>query len=417
MKMKKLLIALLLLSTIQLYSQTLYVCQPTGYASVSSSSVGNMTYSSNGSILSIGGTDYQVSDIDSIVFTQPAKTVYVDFTDGAATIKNYTGGVVKVLRNTNGHVALYSYASESGITDEVNYIVSGSGNNNSLYIEGDYKLTLTLNGVTLNNPDSAAIRVRCGKRIAVKMLEGTTNTLTDGTTSAHDACFWIKGHAEFDGLGTLNLEGNYHHAFKCGEYCQLKKGCGTINVTKALGDGIHCGEHFQMNDGTVNISGTYGDGIDPDDLGNVIINGGKVTVTVDSILGKGIKCDSTYTQNGGSVKITLPAAMLSSRGIDIGKNGFLNDGTIDVTVNANGAKGIKGSGNFTQAGGTITMDCSGGKDKVTDPEDTSKCYGIKLDGTWKKTGGTCKITTTSSVSAAIKDISSEYDYSGVVISK
>jgi len=411
--MKKLLTFILLMSTMHLLGQTAYVCQPTGYQSIPLSSVGDMTYSLGGSLVTIGGTDYNVSDIDSIVFNHPAMTVYVDFTNGATKIRNNTGGVVKTLRNTDGHVALYSCASDTSHAVEVNYIVSGSGNNNSLYIEGDYKLTLTMNGVTLTNPDSAAVRVRCGRRIAVQMVDGTVNSLTDGKTFPHDACFWIKGHAEFDGSGVLNIVANNYHALKCGEYCMLKKGCGTINVTKAPGDGIHCGEYFLMNDGKVNISGTYGDGIDPDSLGNVTINGGTIAVTLDTITGKGIKSDSTYTQNGGTVTLTIPSTMLSAKGIDFRVKGILNDGTINATVAANGSKGIKSDGSFTQAGGTITMTCSGGKDKVTDPLDVGKCYGIKLDGIWKKTGGVCDIKTTSTVTAAIKDSTTTYDGTGV----
>lgn len=412
MNMKKLLTLILLMSTIKMFSQTMYICQPSNYAEVNATSAGNMTYTSSGSVVSIGGLNYNVGDIDSLVFTKPEMTVYIAFTNGAASVTNHTGGLVRVIKNTNGHVALFSAASETGYMDEVKYIVSGSGSNNSLYIEGNYKLTLELNGVTLTNPDSAAIRVRCGKRIAVKLIDGTTNTLTDGTGNAHDACFWIKGHAEFDGTGTLNLIGNYNHAFKSGEYCLLKKGSGTINVTKALGDGMHCGEYFKMNAGTVNISGTHGDGVDADSLGNVLINGGSLVVTLDTITGKGIKCDSTYTQNGGTVTLTIPSGMLSAKGIDIGMNGYLNDGTINATVSANGSKGIKGDHNFTQAGGTITMNCTGGKDKLTDPNDPSKCYGIKLGGSWTKTGGTCSINTTSSVAAAIKDATTTYSGSG-----
>lgn len=411
--MKQLLTLILLLSAMQASAQKVYVCQPSNYTEVESAIAGDMTFSSSGDVLSVAGDNYNVKEIDSVVFTKPAMTVSIAFTDGAATVDNHTGGLVSVISNVNGHVALSSAANETGYADEVDYIVSGSGNNNSLYIEGDYKLTLTLNGVTLTNPDSAAIRVRCGKRIAVVLPEGTTSTLTDGTGSDHDACFWIKGHAEFDGAGLLNLVGNYKHAFKSGEYCMMKKGFGTLCVTQAVSDGIHCGEYFKMNGGTVGISGTLGDGVDADSLGNVLINGGYLSVTLGAVAGEGIQCDSTYTQNDGTVLISIPSAMLSAKGIDIGKNGYLNGGKISATVAANGSKGIKGDGNFTQAGGSIVMDCSGGKDKVTDPSDPSKCYGIKLDGNWTKTGGTCAITTTSTVSAAIKGSNGEFDGSGV----
>lgn len=413
--MKKILISLLTIFTLNTSAQTIYLCQPTNYQEMAVSSLGNMTYSVSGSSVSIGGTSYYVNDIDSITFTRPAMTVKITYSDGYAKIDNNTGGLVRTIRNSSGHVALYSAASETGYAYKVNYIVNGSGSNNSLYIEGDYKLTLTLNGVTLTNPDSAAIRIRCGKLAEVELAEGTTNTLVDGTAKAHDACFWIKGHAEFSNSGTLNITGNYNHAFKSGEYCEVKKSCGTINILSAKGDGIHCGEHFQMNGGAVNINNTKGDGIDADSLGNVIIKGGAIDVTLDTVAGKGIKCDSTYTQSGGAVTIVVPSTMLSAKGISIGKNGFLVDGTITATLEANGSKGIKGDGNFTQSGGIITMAVNGGKDKLTDPTDPSKCYGIKLDGAWIKTGGTCNITLgANNVGAAIKDASNTYDGSGII---
>jgi len=397
----------------QANAQSMYVCQSTGYMTVPAANAGNMLYSNNGQTLTINNTSYPVTDIDSIVFTKPSMKVWITYNGTSATIVDATGGQVSVLRNKSGHVALSSAASETGNADEIEYIVSGASTNGSLYISGDYKLKLTLNGISLVNPDSAAIRVKCGKTISVNIADGTTNSLTDGKSNDNnDACFWIKGHAEISGGGTLNLTGKNKHAFKSGEYCQLKKSCGTINILSAPGDGMHCSEYFKMNGGTVTINNTYGDGIDADSLGNVLVNGGNLTITIDTITGKGIKCDSTYTQTDGNITLTIPSTMLSAKGIDIGKNGFLSGGSITATVSANGSKGIKGDGNFTMSGGTMTMTCSGGKDKITDPTDPSKCYGVKLDGTWSKTGGTCAISTTSSVAAAIKDATKTYGADG-----
>ena len=396
-------------------AQTMYVCQPTGYTAVSAANTGEMAYSSNGQVLTINKVSYNVADIDSIVFTKPSMKVWITYSGTSAKVVDATGGQVSVLRNNDGHVALSSAASDTGNADEIEYIVSGSTTDGSLYINGDYKLKLTLNGITITNPDSAAIRVKCGKTVTVNIADGTINNLTDGKTNDNnDACFWIKGHAEIGGAGTLNITGNNKHAFKSGEYCQLKKSCGIINVKSALGDGIHCGEYFKMNGGNVTITGTYGDGVDADDLGNVLINGGTLDITVDTITGKGINCDSTYTQTDGTVTLTMPSTMLSAKGIDIGGNGFLSGGSIIATVTANGSKGIKGDGNFTMSGGTMTMNCSGGKDKVTDPNDAAKCYGVKLDGIWSKTGGTCSISISSTVAACIKDASNTYGSDGTI---
>jgi len=397
--MRKLFIAILTAITATAGAQTMYVCQPTGMTSIDIASVGKMTVSE--SAINILGTSYSTNDIDSLVLTKPAMTVKVAFGNGTATVENNTGGIVRVLKNTDGHVALFSNAENNA--EEIEYIVSGSGSDNSLYIEGSYKLTLTLNGVQITNPDSAAIRVKCGKRINVVVADGTTNTLADAANNSdNSAAFWIKGHAEFKGAGTLTVTGNNSHAIKTGEYCQLnKKFTGTITIPSSANDGLHCGDYFKMNNGTLTISNTKGDALQADTndvAGYIEINGGTLNVEVDTEDAKGIKCDSVYTQTGGTVSINVPDGVLSGKGTDFGGAATLSGGTITATVAANGGKGIKGDSSFTMTGGTITMNVSGGKDSEND----SNCFGVKLDGDWTQTGGAVSINVSNSKARAIK---------------
>lgn len=409
--MRKLITLFLLLAVIPVAAQTMYICRKGACTKVESSLTGDMNFTSGGTMLTVAGTSYDTGDIDSITFTKPVMQVKVIFSDGAVAVENNTGGLVSVIRQSGGHVALYSSATE----DKIEYIVSGSGSNNSLYIGGSYKLALTLDGVSITNPDSAAISVHTGKLVDLNLTDGTVNSLADGTVTDHDACLWLEGHAEVSGGGSLSLTGNYKHAMKSSEYMTLKGSTGTITVNSAVGDGIHCGDYFEMKGGTVNISDVKGDGVDADDSGLMTLSGGSLTVAVTAVNGNGLKCDSTYTQNGGALTVNISAAALSAKGINLTGNGFLNDGTMTMTVAANGSKGIKGDRNFTQSGGTITMNVTGGKDKVTDPTDPANCFGIKLDGTWTKTGGSCNITLGGSAKAAIKDATTTYDGSGVAI--
>jgi hypothetical protein len=338
-------------------------------------------------------------------------TVWVAFTDGGATITNGATDVVTA-KQAGGHVALISSAAK-----EINVIVSGTGTNNSLYVEGSYKMTLTLNGVNITNPDSAAIRIKNGKRINV-VVNGT-NTLADAATGTdHKATFWIKGHAEFSGAGSLTVSGNYKHAIKTGEYCTLTSDfTGTISVDTAQGDALRCAEYFDIENGNVNIAGAIGDGIQVDSAevddvpttpGYILVNGGNINVTNTTSDTKCIRCDGAYTQTAGTVTVNLPSGKLSSKGIKIGGNGTLSGGTINAICAGNGSKGISGDANFTMTGGTISMRLTGGKDKVTDPTDPSNCFGIKLDGTWSKTGGTGNIYVGINAKAAIKDASTTY---------
>jgi hypothetical protein len=405
-------------ATLQAAAQTMYVCQPGKCTAVKSADAGDMTFSNGGQNFTIAGTMYTVGSIDSVAFSKPEMTVYITMASGSATVDNRTGGLVTVISNSRGHVALKSAAD----ADEINYVISGSGSDNSLYIEGDYKLTLTLAGVQITNPDSAAIRVKSGKLVNLVIADGTTNKLTDAKTNDNiDACLWIKGHAEISGAGTLTLTGNNKHAFKSGEYCTLKSDfAGTITVSAAVSDAWHCSDYFEMDGGNMSLNAT-GDGVQVDSLvtdgknvsaGYIVVAGGTLTDNISSSDVAGMKCDGAMTQSGGAITVNIASTALSADGIKIGGSGTMSGGSYTATVAANGSRGITGDANYTMAGGTMTMTVSGGKDKVTDPTDARSCFGVKLDGTWKKTGGTVAISITSDVKAAIKDANNTYGANG-----
>lgn len=111
----------------------------------------------------------------------------------------------------------------------------------------------------------AAVHIQNGKRVKVKPLNGTTNTLVDAANGKQKGCLYIKGHAEFAQKGTLNVTGNTKHAIKTGEYISLKNA--TINILGSASDGINCEQFFLMESGAVNITNIADDGIQCD-IGN-----------------------------------------------------------------------------------------------------------------------------------------------------
>ena len=172
-------------------------------------------------------------------------------------IKNYvtiasTGAHVRVVQSTNVGVS----------TGEITYELTGTSSDGSFYMEGAYKSTVGLRALTLTNPNGPAIDIQNGKRVEISIKRDTENTLTDGTSTAADAwkgCLQCKGHVEFKGYGTLNVYGNYANAIWSKEYMTVRN-C-TINVLKAVKDGINCNQYFAMESGVVNISGQGDDGI------------------------------------------------------------------------------------------------------------------------------------------------------------
>ena len=119
---------------------------------------------------------------------------------------------------SGGHVVIVN----SDATQEITFSLSGSTTNGSLTYHGSYKATFVLNGVDITNPSGAAIDIECGKRIAIELAEGTTNTLTDGAGS-QKAALYCKGHLEVSKGGALTVCGHTRHAIMSKEYMLLKK--------------------------------------------------------------------------------------------------------------------------------------------------------------------------------------------------
>lgn len=304
-----------------------------------------------------------------------------------------TSATVAVADNISQYVTVtqegahVSIAQSDSLATEITYKLSGASTDGEFYMSGSYKATLELNGLTLTNVtpvySGAAVHIQNGKRINVKVITGTTNTLADAATGSQKGCLYVKGHAEFKQQGTLNVVGNVKHAIKAGEYISIKNA--TINVTSAVGDGISCNQYFLMESGTVNISGTGDDGIQCDldgdtataitedhedeDSGNIYIEGGSITVNCAAIAAKGIKAagdiyisgspviDVTTTGNGTWDADDLETS--AACGISADGNIDISGGTVTLTATGSGGKGMKCDNVLTISGGDITVSTTG----------------------------------------------------------
>jgi hypothetical protein len=349
---------------------------------------GDMTYA-NGSTLTIMGKEFTISDITSMVVDKS------EVVDNQVTVA-YNGTSAKV--TVAGNVAQYltpvvsgahvSIAQSDDLAEEVTYTLSGESTDGEFYMSGSYKATVELNGLTLTNTtpvkSGAAVHIQNGKRIKVKVCNGTVNTLTDAASGSQKGCLYIKGHAEFAQKGTLNITGNVKHGIKTGEYFTLKNS--TINITKAVGDGINCAQYFQMTSGTITISGIGDDGIQCDidntatgstgettdhedeDSGNVYLEGGDITINVTADAAKAINAEGdiratganiSATTSGGGVWDTDDKKTKSSSCLSADGNMIISGGTLVLTSTGAGGKGINVDGNFTATGGSVTINTSG----------------------------------------------------------
>ena len=250
--------------------------------------------------LPVSAADYTVS-------------ISYDGTTASVNIPSELSDYVSCSSGTSSHVKLIQAATVGeDTTGEIIYSLSGNSTDGEFYMEGSYKATIQLSGLTLTNPSGPAINIQNGKRIKVSAKNGTENTLSDGANDDYNGCLHCKGHTEFAGKGTLTITGNSKHAVYSKEYVEIKNL--TLNITQAAKDGIHCKEYFLMESGTVNISNTGDDGIqveldgntstgtiadhEDEDTGNFYMEGGTLSIT--SYGGKAIKVDGTITYSGGT---------------------------------------------------------------------------------------------------------------------
>lgn len=398
---------------------------------------GEMTYN-EGTTLTIMNKVFTLSDIASIYVDDAEvidNTVQVVYSSASATI-TVAGNIAQYLTISvsGAHVNIEQHED---LEQEITYTLSGASSDGEFYMSGSYKATVELKGLTLTNTNpitsGAAIHIQNGKRIKMKVITGTTNTLVDAVDGSQKGALYVKGHPEFVQHGTLNVTGNVKHAIKAGEYVSLKNA--TINVVSAAGDGINCAQYFLMESGTITISGIEDDGIQCDiddtdagstgqtadhedeDSGNIYIEGGTISINTAGIAAKGIKAegdiiitdgmmDVTTTGNGKWDEDDLKTKAAACLGSDANVN--ISGGTLTLTSMGAGGKGINCDAALIVSGGEIRVVTQGGlyynngttentnytgnTDNI-DSDYHSSSKGIKADGAITISGGVISVST------------------------
>lgn len=369
-------------------------CGPTTFVT-SAEKAGQMSISANG-MLQLGETSIATAQIDSITVdreTYNPLAIAVSYSDAGARLT--VPCHLKDKLTITVDAAKVGFVQAADLQEEVTYTLSGTSANGSFAMDGEYKAGLVLNGLTLTNTAGPAIDIANGKRINVTLPAGTTTTLTDGAGGLHKACFFINGHAEFAGAGTLKLTGNTKHAYASDEYTQFKPTFGQLNVLKSVSDGLHVEQYLQVQGGNFTFAKVGGDNIDvsitnnpADSLnGQVFIEGGTLTLDVAADDTKGMKCDSLMTITGGTIKATVSG--LGTKGISVGTNLLIAQPTTTATL--------------------IDMAVTGTTYMPGDALLESKCRGIKVKGDFTFDGGTIKISATGTKSKAIS-VDGDYTY-------
>ena len=347
--------------------------------------------------------------------------VSIAYNGSSATVSGHEALADKLDVQTDGARVTLTYSG----TENVIYKLSGSSSNGRFKLYSEKKQALWLSGLSLTNPDGAAIDNQSGKRTFV-YIEGT-NTLADGTGASYatsgdedmKAVLFSEGQLIFSGPagGTNKLTVSAQNAqgksgIASDDYVRLFTGANvSVTAGTGAGHGIKANDYVRLSDGTLDITtkAAMKKGITSDDY--VLVEGGTTTITVSGGVAydsedseydgtAGIKADNCFGMTGGTVTITNTGA--GGKGVRAGNysyfkaNGGLADSYISggaLTITTSGSesndvssKAIKigfkeGSGRNYVYGGNLVI--SGGSIVAT----TAKSECVEAKGKLTVTGG------------------------------
>jgi len=255
-------------------------------------------------------------------------------------------------------------------------VLSGTTTNGSFTVVGDKKYEVKLNNVNITNPDSAALNLLSGKRAYIMLVDGTSNTLSDGTGGSQKGALYCKGKLLFNGSGKLSVTGNTNNAIHSADYIVFRKG-NNIYANSTANHGIKANDGIFINGGIINVevSAEAAKGINCES--NIIVNGGRTTVITtgggtydsDDKEAKGaacIKADSAFTINAG--ELWLKSTGSGGKGINVDTEAYFTGGNVYIVTeggqyksnnDTSSPKGIKADGNIYISGGTIWVRTNG----------------------------------------------------------
>ncbi len=291
-----------------------------------------------------------------------------------------TGSVDGVTVNISG-----ADVTVNSTVKNVCYTVSGTTADGFLKIYSDKKFELVLDGVSITNPDGAAVNIQSKKRGYIVLADGTASTLADGTkysdqTDGEDmkACFFSEGKMLFSGKGSLDVYANCKAGIRSDDYVMFRPG-NNVYVKATAGNAIKANDAIYVKGGVINVetSAAAGKGLSSDGL--VQIDGGRTTALTTGtgeldedgadVSGcAGVKADSIFVMNGGELCCKSTGA--GGKGVSTDQALTVNDGTIKIVTTGQqyvygkldtSAKGMKSDGEMNLKGGTVMVRCTGGE--------------------------------------------------------
>lgn len=228
------------------------------------------------------------------------------------------------------------------ITQAGTYVITGTLNDGQIYVDcvDAGEVILVLNNAVITNDDSSCIFIKKAQSAEINMMEGTTNTLSDGTSyifdnpeaDEPDAAIFSKEDLVISGNGTLEVNGNYMNGIVSKDALIIESG---NIVVKAAHHGIKGKDYLLVKGGSIDVN-AVGDGLkstnaDSELVGYVEITGGDIKVYSED---EAIQAVSRITFRGGTTALTSTNNGLKCENVIDFESGTIVINAQDVALDA-----------------------------------------------------------------------------------
>lgn len=308
------------------------------------------------------------------------------------------------------------------ITKAGTYHLTGTLDNGNITVNvGDNDLVrLVLDNVNITCNASSVINVENANKVIIIVEEGTTNTLTDGTSyytteDEPDGAIFSKDDLVINGTGTLNINANYLDGIVSKDGLKIRGT--TINLT-ANDDGIRGKDYIGIKDASITIN-AKSDGMkstnDTDiEKGYILIENSNINIEAGE---DGIQAETNLKIIDGEFSIKTGNGSENSSAKEDwgswnirGKQFEQMNNSITTDENETSAKGIKGNTGILIENGTFNIDSS---------DDSIHSNGsiVINNGTFEIASGDDGIHADESITINDGDINISKSYEGIESSK
>ena len=361
-----------------------------------------------------------------------------------------TSGATKITLSDEGSTVAgngaYVNGGEVHIIYAGKYLLSGNLSDGSVIIEadGDDKIWLMFDGVTLHCEDSAALLVEQAEKVFITLKDGTENTLSSGSdfseeavSAGIDGTIYSRDDLTVNGEGALNITADYRHGIVCNDDLTITGG--TITVTTAQ-DAIHANDSVRIKDADLTLN-AGDDGItasNDDETSFIYIESGNISIpscyegleavqitiaggtidinpTDDGINANGYQGNSVINITGGEITV-LNENGRDSDGIDSNKDIYISGGKLFVSVGESGGScaidcGSEYGGKCEISGGTVIACGSSG---MAEGFDSSSSQGFIMQTVSAQAGSAVTVKDADGNSLISENI--PYSFSSILIS-